>query len=150
MGFELCARIIFGTALGTCLERTGVSGGTVAGQSVFGRDALDRSLREFGEHQNMCYHPPIGTDARGQSPFSALGNRGLTPSPIGTAMPFTHHFKPSHKEIKTYYDDLAAYARHEVSHEGHRNIVPQCSRHAPRAVTVALDGLHAVVVVTDN
>jgi hypothetical protein len=33
-------------------------------------------------------------------------------------MPFTHHFKPAHKEIKTYYEDLAAYAAHEVTHEG--------------------------------
>ncbi len=32
-------------------------------------------------------------------------------------MPFTHHFKPTHKEIKTYYEELAAYAAHEVSHE---------------------------------
>ena len=27
-------------------------------------------------------------------------------------------FKPTHKEIKRYYDDLAGYAAHEVAHEG--------------------------------
>jgi hypothetical protein len=32
-------------------------------------------------------------------------------------MPFTHHFKPTHKEIKTYYEELAAYAASQVSHE---------------------------------
>jgi hypothetical protein len=33
-------------------------------------------------------------------------------------MAFDHRFKPTHKEIKRYYEDLAAYAAHEVSHEG--------------------------------
>jgi hypothetical protein len=33
-------------------------------------------------------------------------------------MSFTHQFKPAHKEIKTYYEELAAYATHEVEHEG--------------------------------
>ncbi len=32
-------------------------------------------------------------------------------------MPFTHHFKPAHKEIKRYYEELAGYATHEVAHE---------------------------------
>jgi hypothetical protein len=32
-------------------------------------------------------------------------------------MPFAHHFKPTHKEIKRYYEELAAYAAHEVAHE---------------------------------
>jgi hypothetical protein len=33
-------------------------------------------------------------------------------------MPFTHQFKPAHKEIERYYEELAAYATHEVAHEG--------------------------------
>jgi hypothetical protein len=33
-------------------------------------------------------------------------------------MPFTHHFKPSHKEIKRYHDELAGYATQAVTHEG--------------------------------
>ncbi len=33
-------------------------------------------------------------------------------------MPFAHRFKPSHKEIKTYYEELGGYASHEVKHEG--------------------------------
>src|SRR3954453_8619437 len=33
-------------------------------------------------------------------------------------MPFTHQFKPAHKEIKRYYEELAGYATHEVAHEG--------------------------------
>src|SRR4051812_33241437 len=33
-------------------------------------------------------------------------------------MAFEHRFKPSHKEIKTYYEALAGYATHEVAHEG--------------------------------
>ena len=33
-------------------------------------------------------------------------------------MAFTYHFKPSHKEIKRYYEELAGYATHEVAHEG--------------------------------
>ena len=32
-------------------------------------------------------------------------------------MPFTHHFKPTHKEIKRYYEELAGYAEREVVHE---------------------------------
>ena len=32
-------------------------------------------------------------------------------------MPFTHHFKPTHNEIKRYYEELADYATHEVAHE---------------------------------
>jgi hypothetical protein len=27
-------------------------------------------------------------------------------------------FKPSHKEIKRYYEELAGYATHEIAHEG--------------------------------
>jgi hypothetical protein len=30
-------------------------------------------------------------------------------------MPFNHQFKPSHKEIKTYSEELEGYAAHEVS-----------------------------------
>jgi len=46
--------------------------------------------------------------------------RGSSPSPRSehTAMPFTHHFKPTHKEIKRYYEELAGYATHDVVHEG--------------------------------
>ncbi|MCI0334649.1 MAG: hypothetical protein L0228_15640 [Planctomycetes bacterium] len=33
-------------------------------------------------------------------------------------MAFSYHFKPTHKEIKRYYEDLADYAAHEVEHEG--------------------------------
>jgi hypothetical protein len=33
-------------------------------------------------------------------------------------MPFSHQFKPAHKDIKRYYEELAAYATHEVAHEG--------------------------------
>ena len=33
-------------------------------------------------------------------------------------MPFTHHFKPTHKDIQRYYDELAGYAAHDVVHEG--------------------------------
>ena len=33
-------------------------------------------------------------------------------------MAFSHHFKPAHKEIKRYYEELAGYAAHEVAHEG--------------------------------
>ena len=33
-------------------------------------------------------------------------------------MAFEHRFKPSHKEIRTYYEELAGYAKREVSHEG--------------------------------
>ena len=33
-------------------------------------------------------------------------------------MPFTHQFRPSHKEIKRYYEELAGYATHEIAHEG--------------------------------
>jgi hypothetical protein len=33
-------------------------------------------------------------------------------------MPFTHHFKPTHKEIKRYHEELAGYTTHEVVHEG--------------------------------
>ncbi|MEX0612338.1 MAG: hypothetical protein WD738_23510 [Pirellulales bacterium] len=33
-------------------------------------------------------------------------------------MPFSYRFKPSHKEIRRYYDELGAYATHEVAHEG--------------------------------
>ena len=37
---------------------------------------------------------------------------------MGCAMAFSHHFKPAHKEIKAYYEALAAYAGQQVSHEG--------------------------------
>jgi len=33
-------------------------------------------------------------------------------------MPFSHRFKPAHKEIKRYYEELTGYATHEVAHEG--------------------------------
>jgi hypothetical protein len=33
-------------------------------------------------------------------------------------MPFSHQFKPAHKEIKRYHEELAGYATHEVAHEG--------------------------------
>jgi len=33
-------------------------------------------------------------------------------------MAFSHHFKPAHKEIKRYYEELGGYAEHEVVHEG--------------------------------
>ena len=33
-------------------------------------------------------------------------------------MAFSHQFKPTHKEIKRYYEELAGYATHEVAHEG--------------------------------
>jgi predicted helicase len=33
-------------------------------------------------------------------------------------MPFTHRFKPSHKEIRRYYEELSGYDAHEVAHEG--------------------------------
>jgi hypothetical protein len=33
-------------------------------------------------------------------------------------MAFNHQFKPSHKEIKAYSEELAGYATHEVAHEG--------------------------------
>src|SRR5437868_4524712 len=33
-------------------------------------------------------------------------------------MPFSHQFKPAHKVIKRYYEELAGYATHEVAHEG--------------------------------
>ncbi len=32
-------------------------------------------------------------------------------------MAFTHHFKPAHKDIKRYYEELAEYAAHRVTHE---------------------------------
>ncbi len=32
-------------------------------------------------------------------------------------MSFTHHFKPAHNDIKRYYEELAAYAAHRVTHE---------------------------------
>lgn len=32
-------------------------------------------------------------------------------------MAFTHLFKPSHKDVKRYYEELASYATHQVSHE---------------------------------
>lgn len=32
-------------------------------------------------------------------------------------MSFTHHFKPTHKDVKRYYEELAGYATHEVTHE---------------------------------
>jgi hypothetical protein len=31
------------------------------------------------------------------------------------------HFKPNHAAIKAYYDEIAAYRAHEVSHEGATN-----------------------------
>jgi hypothetical protein len=34
-----------------------------------------------------------------------------------TTMPLTHHFKPRHKDIKRYYEELGSYASHDVSHE---------------------------------
>ena len=58
----------------------------------------------FGHRTKFCYHPPIGTDSH--SP------------PLGAAMPFSHQFKPAHKEIKRYHEELAGYATHEVAHEG--------------------------------
>jgi hypothetical protein len=33
-------------------------------------------------------------------------------------MPFSHQFKPAHKEIKRYHEELAGHATHEVAHEG--------------------------------
>jgi hypothetical protein len=33
-------------------------------------------------------------------------------------MPFSHQFKPAHKEIKRYYEELDDYKTHEVAHEG--------------------------------
>jgi len=33
-------------------------------------------------------------------------------------MAFSHQFKPAHKEIKRYYEELAGYATHEIAHEG--------------------------------
>ena len=33
-------------------------------------------------------------------------------------MAFSHQFKPAHKEIKRYHEELAGYATHEVAHEG--------------------------------
>jgi hypothetical protein len=33
-------------------------------------------------------------------------------------MSYSFRFKASHKEIKTYYEELAGYATHEVAHEG--------------------------------
>lgn len=33
-------------------------------------------------------------------------------------MAYSHQFKPTHKEIKQYYEELSGYASHEVSHEG--------------------------------
>jgi hypothetical protein len=33
-------------------------------------------------------------------------------------MAYSYHFKPAHKEIKQYYEELGGYATHEVSHEG--------------------------------
>jgi predicted helicase len=33
-------------------------------------------------------------------------------------MPFTHRFKPTHKEIRRYYEELGGYATHAVAHEG--------------------------------
>lgn len=32
-------------------------------------------------------------------------------------MAYSYHFKPTHTEIKKYYDELGGYATHEVSHE---------------------------------
>jgi hypothetical protein len=33
-------------------------------------------------------------------------------------MGFSHQFKPAHKEIKRYYEELEEYKTHEVAHEG--------------------------------
>jgi hypothetical protein len=33
-------------------------------------------------------------------------------------MPFSYRFKPSHKEIRRYYEELGGYATREVVHEG--------------------------------
>jgi hypothetical protein len=33
-------------------------------------------------------------------------------------MPFTHLFKPAHKEINRYYEELDEYKTHEIAHEG--------------------------------
>src|SRR3954464_15060130 len=57
----------------------------------------------FGTPHTFCYHPH---------------RNGCPLSKPGAAMPFSHQFKPAHKEIKRYYEELAGYATHEVAHEG--------------------------------
>jgi hypothetical protein len=43
------------------------------------------------------------------------------------AMPFSHQFKPTHKEIKRYYEELAGYASHEVAtSSAFQNLLADC------------------------
>ena len=53
-------------------------------------------------------------------------------------MTFSHQFKPAHKEIKAYYEELALYATHEVAHEGaHQLCLPKPPRRYLQKSTLA-------------
>jgi hypothetical protein len=56
-------------------------------------------------------------------------------------MPFTHQFKPTHKEIKRYYEELTDYATHEVS-KAQRALPPKTSSPPPAKKPIGISSLN--------